>query len=400
MTMSEAEIGTLSINMYDDERLSTDPWGFLDSLRRQHRVVKLDPGADDGDDVYLALGYDEVKELFQRSDLFSNHWMYLYLPRGPRMLGIEDMDPPEHTPIRRLLNPLFTLQAMQRWDGRIREICRSLIDGFKDDGHCDVMSDFTQKIPGTLILEMFGIPSRDMDRMLDLCYRLVHPDPINDPDNSKLLVAAGEIDAYVKAMIADRRKHRGDDMVSQIVWALDQNSDISDEDLSGNLKLILAAGLDTVANSLGAYLLHLSRDDSLRAAVIADPSVIPQVVEELLRLYGVAIPVRTAKQDMDFFGCPLKAGDRIGATTLSANRDETVFEGGSACDYTREGNKHLTFGAGTHRCIGSHLARLELVIALDEWHKAIPHYWVEAQEGIKMHSGHMTGYVTLPVRWR
>ena len=157
------------------------------------------------------------------------------------------------------------------------------------------------------------------------------------------------------------------------------------------------AGLDTVSNQLSYGLLHLATHPADRARIVTDPGLIPKAVEEILRVYPIVQTARKATQDFDFHGCPIKAGDMAAFPLAFAGRDETAYPNAREVDLDREVTRHLSFGGGPHRCLGSHLARQEMVVVLEEWHKRIPNYEVAGQP--IEHGGQVFGVDSLKLTW-
>jgi cytochrome P450 len=205
---------------------------------------------------------------------------------------------------------------------------------------------------------------------------------------------------YFSELIQQRRDNRdpdADDIVSKAIdWTID-GEPIADMDLLNCLLLLFMAGLDTVSNQLSYAILHLATHPDDRARIVAEPDLIPKAVEEILRVYPIVQTARKATQDMDFHGCPVKAGDMASFSLAFAGRDEEAYADARTVDLDRGVTRHLSFGGGPHRCLGSHLARQEMVVVLEEWHKRIPNYEL-AGEAIE-HGGQVFGVDSLPLSW-
>ena len=158
------------------------------------------------------------------------------------------------------------------------------------------------------------------------------------------------------------------------------------------------AGLDTVSVTLGWAFRHLAMNPDDRDRLVSDPGLIPNAIEEFMRAYAIVIPGRKVAVDTEFHGCPMKAGDMVSVPLAAAMRDPEAFPDASTIDITRTRNNHIAFGAGPHRCLGSHLARLELKIALEEWHRLIPDYAIPADANL-LETGLTIGLETLPLEW-
>jgi len=158
------------------------------------------------------------------------------------------------------------------------------------------------------------------------------------------------------------------------------------------------AGLDTVAAALGYALYHFATHPGDRQRIVADPALIPAATEEILRVYAFTIPARKVSKDIEVGGCPIAAGSMVQLPIRAATRDSSAFAGGADVRIDRTPNNHIAFGAGPHRCLGSHLARHELIIALEEWHKRIPAYRLADAAAI-FEVGRSSGPDSVPLRW-
>jgi cytochrome P450 len=174
---------------------------------------------------------------------------------------------------------------------------------------------------------------------------------------------------------------------------------VSDEDLLSLCILLFLAGLDTVTATLSYAFWHLARHEADRARIVGDPSVIPDAMEELLRAYAITLPGRKVTRDVTFYACAMKAGDMVMLPINAATRDHRAFPNPQVVDFDRHPNNHIAFGVGPHRCLGSHLARLELQIALREWHARIPHYRIPEGAPVIEHASQVLGLDSLPLTW-
>jgi cytochrome P450 len=196
----------------------------------------------------------------------------------------------------------------------------------------------------------------------------------SDPDMSKMKAAMYSVNDYFAVLVEERRKNPAEDLVSTaLTWRID-GKPIPDADLLGMCVLMFMAGLDTVTQQLAYSFLHLATHDADRHRIAQEPDLIPAAIEELIRYYATVTPGRRVMQDTDFHGCPMKEGQIVFMPLLAGTRDGEEFPNADKVDFDREANHHMAFGAGPHRCVGSHLARRELRIAFEEWHKLVPDY--------------------------
>jgi cytochrome P450 len=255
-----------------------------------------------------------------------------------------------------------------------------------------------------VFLEIMGLPVTDLDRMLVWKEHLLHP------DYSDRVAAAANRDASLEAIVSyfldamtERRAAAPEDrppglVTEALTWEID-GAQVSDGDLLSFYMLMFLAGLDTVTAELGYGFLHLATHPDDRRRIVEDPAVVAKAVEELLRAYPIVNIVRDAAEDTEINGCPVYQGDTLMISLPAAGRDGSVFTDASVVDFDRARQAHLTFGAGPHRCLGSHLARLELRVAYEEWHRLIPDYELDSAFCPVEASGQMFTLNTLRLRW-
>jgi cytochrome P450 len=248
---------------------------------------------------------------------------------------------------------------------------------------------------------MMGLPLSELDKFLAWEYTILHGNDETDPKRERAAQAMGEVAQYFAEVIAEARKDdtgKTDIISTAVRWEID-GAPITDADLLSLCTLIFVAGLDTVAAQLSFTMYTLATDAGLRQRIVDDPAVIPSAVEEFLRVYGIVQPGRRVTEDIVFRGCPLKRGEMVLFPLAAAGRDPHQYEDPSTIDFDRGRVRHISFGAGPHRCLGSHLARVELIVGLQEWHRRIPHYALAVGETILEHHSGVYGLNNLPLTW-
>jgi len=287
------------------------------------------------------------------------------------------VDPPEHRKYRRLLDPIFAPRRMNLLEPEITRLVNESIDTFIDNGRCDFATDFAVPLPSSVFLALVGLPLSELDTFLEMKDGILRPtgddmDQIKDGQKA----AARRIEEYFAEAVKDRQKHRQeDDLLSLFLDAQVGDDRLTVDEILGICFLFILAGLDTVTDSLECFVARLAQQPEERRQVVEDPTIIPSAIEELLRWETpVTTVARVATRDVELEGCPIKAGENIGIVIGSANTDEEAMPGADRVDLTRSENRHLAFGGGVHRCLGSNLARLELRVAMREWHRRIPEY--------------------------
>jgi cytochrome P450 len=292
----------------------------------------------------------------------------------------------EHTRWRKILDPLFAPKKVGMLEPRIRERAGELIDQFIDLGEVDAYSEWCDPLPSSIFLSIMGIPQSEREHFIGFKNVILSggsPDGGSGPEARE--AAFADCEAWFAAEF-DRREKSGNDGDDIIGWLLKVNVDgrpITRDELHGICNLLMIAGLDTVAASLACILVHLARNSELRERVLGDPSIWPVAIEEVMRYESpVTQGFRHVVEDVELPSGTLHAGTNAVVWWAAANVDGEVFEDPLAIRLDRTPNPHICFASGWHRCLGSHLARLELRCALDEWHRRIPHYRIP--DGIEL----------------
>jgi cytochrome P450 len=354
-----------------------------------------------GMDYWVFTENSVIHDGLQRPELWSSSVIVPTEPDPPYKWIPVMLDPPDHTKWRHLLGEYFSPGRVKGLRDEQQRLAAELIDGLIGEGRCDFVAQISRVFPSTVFLTIMGMPVEDLEKFLAWEDIILHQSGVGEEVNAARLEGMGHVMGYFSNQIQQRRENRdpnADDIVSKAIdWAID-GEPINDLELLNCLLLLFMAGLDTVSNQLSYAMLHLASHPTDRARIIAEPALIPKAVEEMLRAYPIVQTARKATQDMDFHGCPVKAGDMASFPLALAGRDEAVYEDARRVDLDRGVTRHLSFGGGPHRCLGSHLARQEMVVVLEEWHKRIPDY--ELAEQAKEHGGQIFGLDSLKLTWR
>jgi cytochrome P450 len=357
-----------------------DPHPAYARLRGECPVARTDLG---GTPAVFISRYSDVLFALRHPELFSSSGGTIALGEQP-LIPVE-VDPPQHTAYRRLLNPQFVPREIERLEPDVHEVVNSLIDGFVDRGSCDFHEDFSTPLPSGIFLALMGLPRSDLPMFLqwrdDSIRPAVEPGDFEGAERIRLDTARA-ISEYFRSAIEERRRHPDDTLLSRLVHAEMNDEPLSETELLGMAHLLLLGGLDTVTATLDCMITYLADHPDERRRIADDPECIPGAVEEMLRwLTPVMVVPRAVAEEVELGGVTLAPGDRVLLVLGAANGDEEEF--GSSIDFERSPNRHLAFGASHHLCLGAHLARLELRIALQEFHNRIPDYWVA--EGADVH---------------
>jgi cytochrome P450 len=346
--------------------------------------------------------HEAILEGLQHPELFSNSVIVPIEPDPPYKWIPIMLDPPDHTKWRRVLGSYFSPGRVERLEEDQRRFARELIEGIRAKGECDFYKEFAEVFPTTIFLQIMGLPVEKLHEFMVWEDKILHGTPDSDPDRSIAFGAMMEVMGYFQGLITEKRENpglRGDDIVSHALdWQID-GEPAKDEDILSCCLLLFMAGLDTVASQLSYAFFHLATHDEDRKRLVADTTLVPHAVEEMMRVYPIVQTARKATQDVEFHGCPVKAGDMVAFPLGFAGRDEQAYSGAKQVDLDRKNPKHISFGAGPHRCLGSHLARQEMAVALQEWHKLIPDYRVADMDAVVEHSGGVYSLEALPLAW-
>jgi cytochrome P450 len=354
-------------------------------------------GDGNGNRFWLLTDMGDIRAAYQNPAVFSSSSIQCDSPDPNYMLIPEMLDPPVHGKWRKLMGPMFSPGAVEAMEPRLRARFAQIMDDVAWRGHCDFVADVALRFPNEIFLELMGMPVELADDFMKLEVAIVHQGSQSTP---AAVEATGQVIAYFQGLIEQRRKSPGDDLVSKaLTWTIDGEPP-SDQELLSWCVLMFQAGLDTVASQLSYALYHFATHPDDRRRIVADPSLIPAANEELLRYYAIVPPGRKVMQDTEVAGCPMKAGDMVLLPLVSANRDPKEFERADEVVIDRQNNRHIAFGAGPHRCLGSHLARLELQIAVEGWHDRVPDYEIDTSVPLLEHSAGLIGLNNLPLRWK
>ena len=323
-------------------------------------------------------------EALRHPEIFSSNMDAVDLKNKRPMipLQIDPAGPQENS--CKLLDPIFAPRKMQAMDAEVSALVNNLIDGFIDKDGVDFAKEFSVPFPSVVFLTLLGLPPEDLDTFLTMKDGIIRPDHvIGKPRDSKEVSdyqqkIADSVYDYFNQVLDKRERERQDDLLSLFLDADMEGERLTREDILDICFLFLIAGLDTVTATLDCMFSFLAQNPDHRRQLVQDPSILPNAIEEMLRWETPVMSIaRVAVADTELGGCPVHAGDQLMVMIGSANTDEAEFPDGDVVRFDREVNPHIAFGGGIHRCLGSHLARLELRVALREWHKRIPNYEVE-----------------------
>jgi cytochrome P450 len=360
-----------------DPKLAENPYPTLERLRTECPVAHA--GSFGG--YWIVTKYADIRQVVSDARLFSSTTPALPEPSFEVPGGLNSIpvaiDPPEHTAYRHLLAPIFGPGRVASLEPGLRDFARSLIAGLKaGDGPFDFLKGFAVPFPALTILRTLGLPETDLDMLVEFKDKLLTDQ--FDPDPA---VREHFVDYWMPKMVdyltAQIERRRGDnppdDALSAIVHSsFNGERPLEDMEMVRIISILISAGLDTVTSELGMLLSWFAEHPDRWQEIIDHPERIPSAVEELLRIHAIVTLHRRAMGDTEVGGQPIKQGEMVQLSLPASAFDEEQFPHAKAVDFARTPNRHMTFGGGPHRCFGSHLARLELKIALEELSAAFP----------------------------
>jgi cytochrome P450 len=373
-----------------------DPFPIWDDLRARCPVAHSDRYGG----VWLPTRHADVSAIAYDTDHFSSRGVVVaeVKPQAEAPVGGAPpitSDPPFHAFARRLLLPAFAPRPIQALEPVTRQLCRDLLDRIGDADACDAAVDYAQDIPPAVIARMLGLPPEDDDLFRGFIHDVL--ESITDDEEAVMGKEEG-LDSYLDRHIADHVEHPRDDLISYLLDVEIEGTRLSPEHVRGTVLLLLIAGIDTTWSAIGAALWHLASHADDRRRLAAEPELMGQAVEELLRAYAPVTMARIVAEDTELGGRRMSAGDWVLLPFPAANRDPEVFEDADRVVLDRAVNRHAAFGLGIHRCLGSNLARMELTVALEEWMARVPDFELADPEGVTWSAGQVRGPRRLPLR--
>src|SRR4051794_18181012 len=380
---------------HTDPSWTENPFPIWEEMRAASPVVHTDRFLG----CYMPTTYEAVRQIAHDTEHFSSRRVIVRDERPEVTRNAAPpitSDPPYHKPAKQLLLPPFTPDAMKKLEPRVRAICNELIDEFIADGRCDAAARYTKYIPVRTIAHMLGIPEQDGDLFIQWIHMILE---LGIKNEGALLQAVGEMSDYFAAQIEQRKTAPSNDLISYLMNAKRPNGEpLEDSHVIGSLRLLLIAGIDTTWSAIGASLWHLAKTPGDRERLLAEPALLPTAMEEFLRAYAPVTMARLVKEDMHWNGVEMKTDDWVLLSFPAANRDPAQFDRADQVVIDREVNRHAAFGLGVHRCVGSHLARMELRVALEVWLERIPAFTLDDPDAVTWAPGQVRGPRALPIR--
>ena len=392
----DAEPVTDWVNDWDwlDDQWGANAIDIWNSVREQCPVATTERYGR----AFMPVTMDGVRDVAKDTDHFSSVWVGVARPDAVRLPAPPiTSDPPDHQGHRQLLLPAFNPKRVKEMEQGMREFCRHLIAELGDAPTADAAAQYSQHIPVHGICQLTGVPEQDGDLFRDWIYRNFQLGP---RDNGVRAEVLGEMTAYIANILEDRLANPADDMLTEIANA-EIDGEAVDWDLKvGYVRLLILAGIDTTWSAIGSGLWHFAQnhDEVQRLVEVDNDDLLWQTAtEEVLRFYAPVTMARKVVEETEVSGCPVHPGDQVLLTFPAANHDPDAFDDAGEFQIDRAKNRHLAFGLGIHRCVGSNLARMEVIVALQEWLRAFPNYELDISQETTWASGQIRGPRNVPV---
>lgn len=391
-----------------DPDFLAEPWAAYAQLR-DHDPVHHHPSGPHAPAFWALSRFEDVWEAVRRPEVFSSAQGLTFHPDEIGQLGLAPtivmLDPPRHTQLRSLIGRGFTPRRIAGMEDDVRRFARGLIDELRrrvaDGEGFDLHLDYATRIPTYTLATLLGVPAADRDRFDPWVKALTElQDGGFDPGALTAPEAVAEMFDYFGTVISNRRETPADDLIGALVSAEVDGERLTDWDILGFCFVMVAGGNDTTGALISHAIGLLDRFPEQRALLLAEPALIGAAVPEFLRLESsVQGLARTTTEDVTLHGVTIPAGEKVMMLYGAANRDEREFGPTvDQLDLRRQPARHLAFSSGPHFCIGSHLARLQTTIALEELLTAFPHIGVDESAGVRHRSAFTRGWASLPAR--
>ncbi len=354
--------------------------------------------------AWLPVTHADVSAIARDTDHFSSEGAVL-ANRPPREEWVSlapigaappiTSDPPFHADARRLLLPAFSPQVVAEWEPEIRRLCNELIDNMGNADTVDAAVQYAQNIPVYVIARMLGLPLEDSDYFRETVHMVLEEIGAEFGERQG---AFEKLDAYLSMHVQDHIENPKDDLIGFLLNAKIYDQPLSPQHVVGTIILLMVAGIDTTWSSIGSSIWHLAQHPSDLQRMVNEPELLPTAIEELLRMYAPVTMARIVSQDTEIGGCPVKRGESVLLPFPAANRDPEVFPDADKVIIDREENRHVAFGLGIHRCLGSNLARLELRVAVEVFIQRFPKFELADPNSVTWSLGQVRGPRKLPVR--
>ncbi len=396
-TASEVSEWARSLHPYSPE-LQEDPHPFFARLRSECPIAHSEQSGG----FWILSKYEDIRFVLQHHDIFSSTQITVD-PMSFTPLGQDiptQVDPPEHTRYRTLMNPWFAPRVVESMEDGMRAAAVQLLEPLAGQSEWNFVEDFAAPYPAGIFLDLMGLPPADLPMFTEWKRLILHA---NSPEELALAYRTVKVDLmeYFRTIYRERhgRTSPGDDLIGSLIAAqVGGERPLDESEFIRAACLLWGAGLDTVESQLALAMHYLSQHPDQRDVLVARPELIPNAVEELIRYESLVSECRKATRDVLIGETAIRAGDVVWMLFGSAGRDEDHTPDADTVNFERESIRHFGFGGGVHRCVGSHLARAELRIAMEEIHRRVPKYRLDESKPAVRRNGYTRGVKRLHLR--
>ena len=387
-----------------DYTVETQPGVENDPYLANQKIFELPPiywsalegGPRAGVGNWVVTKAEYIREIYGDATRFSSNNATGFLRlvgRDQNMIPVE-LDPPEHTKYRMILNPRFTPARMAGMEDAIRERAKQMLEPLVAKGGCEFEVAFGRPFPVSIFLDLMSLPQDRIAEFVGWEELLLHGASLDD-----VRQGADHIMNYLEGVIAERRLNPGDDLPSYVIQSQVDGRPLTHDEIMSISFLLLFGGLDTVAATLNFMFKYLAEHPEQQQLLRDEPALIPNAVEEMLRAFSVVPSPRVVAHDLEFHGVQMRAGDRIILNVMMSGRDPSQYDKPNDIDFRRPTPRHMAFASGVHICLGIHLARRELRIAVEEWLRIIPPFRTVSKDPPVTHARGVWGVKRLPLVW-
>jgi len=377
---------------FKDPLLQTDPHGAYWKLKETAPPVFWTP-AHGGH--WVVTTANAAIEVLRHPDRFSSKYLSIPPnPNQPKMIP-ESLDPPEHRPYRQLLRPYFESNAIEPLEPRIREWADQLIDAVAESGQCEFIDQLGSRFPVSVFMELFGFPLDQFDFFRGTVVEYFNA----QIDETRRTELSMQIIGTLAQLFEERRADPKDDLASKLVQVDFEGRKLEQDELISIGFLMFLAGLDTVVNALAFGMRHLAEDDALQSKIIAEPKLIPRMVDELMRRYTFVSTPRYITEDTEIDGTTVYAGDSVLVPLHMVGWDDNLTDCPAEVQLDRPHCRHAGFGSGIHTCLGIHLARLEMVVFYETWVKKVGRFQLAPKQELRFRGGSVQALEAMKLQW-
>jgi cytochrome P450 len=382
---------------HTDDVWAANPYPIWDELRESCPVAHTDRYGG----VWLPTRHDDIAAIAYDTERFTSRSVIVSEFRPPLEMAPEGIappisaDPPFHGESRRMLLPIFSPKAISELEPSTRAYCEELVAAMDGRDIIDAAEEYSQHIPVRVIANMLGLPEEDADVFRGFVNHVIEGVSLPMDQRAEGMMLLFQ---YLTGHIEDHQANPRDDLITFLLESEINGQKLDTFQVARTIGLLLIAGIDTTWSAIGASIWHLAGTPSDRERLVAEPDLLPTAIEEFLRAYAPVTMARLVREDMDWNGCPMKADEFVLLPFPAANRDPEAFDRPNEVIIDREVNRHSAFGLGIHRCAGSHLARMEMRVALEVWLDAFPTFELADPDAVRWSGGQVRGPRTLPIR--